>query len=98
MNVNEFIIIIGALTLANNLVVEFFKKTFTHKGTKFVALLTAMMISFLGLYFEFYSYDLVATLVLGFLVWMSSTLGFDSILQCRDSIVLLINTYFISKG
>ena len=95
--INMFLLNVGTLTLANNFLVEFVKKAVTNKGTKFVALITAYVVTFLGLYFGLYNYDLVATIVLGFLVWMSSTLGFDSILQCRDSIVLLINTYLTKR-
>ena len=92
MDVNNFILIIGALTLINNLVVQFVKTEITNKGTTLVAFITAMIITFLGLYFNFYAYDYVATAILGLLVGLSSTVGFDKIKQCYNSILNLKTT------
>lgn len=89
MDINGFILIIGSLTLVNNLVVQFVKTQITNKNTTLVAFITAMAISFLGLYFEFYSYDVVATVVLGLAVGLSSTVGFDKIKECYNSILLI---------
>lgn len=87
MDVNTFILIIGSLTLINNLVVQFIKTEVTNKNTTLVAFITAIVISFLGLYFKFYDYDIVATVVLGLAVGLSSTVGFDKIRQCYNSIL-----------
>lgn len=89
MDVNTFILIIGSLTLINNLLVQFIKTEITNKNTTLVAFITAIAISYLGLYFNFYSYDLIATAVLGLAVGLSSTVGFDKIKQCYNSIILL---------
>lgn len=87
MDVNSFIVIIGSLTLINNLVVQFIKTEVTNKNTTLVAFITAIIISFLGLYFKFYDYDIVATVILGLTVGLSSTVGFDKIRQCYNSIL-----------
>lgn len=89
MDVNQFILTIGALTLINNLVVEFIKTKITNKNTTVIAFIIAEIITFMGLYFGFYNLDIVATVVLGLSTGLSSTVGYDKIKQCYDSIVAL---------
>ena len=89
MNVNEFITIIGALTLINDLVVQFIKTKITDKNTTLVAFISAIVLAFLGLYFGFYELDIVATIVLGIGTGLAGTLGFDKIKQCYNSILAM---------
>ena len=89
MDVNQFILTIGALTLVNNLIVEFIKTNITSKSTTIVAFITAEIVTFMGLYFGFYDLDIIATVVLGLSTGLSSTVGYDKIKQCYDSIVTL---------
>ena len=89
MNVNEFITIIGALTLINDLVVQFIKTKITDKNTTLVAFISAVVLAFLGLYFGFYELDIVATIVLGLGTGLAGTLGFDKIKQCYNSILAM---------
>ena len=87
MDVNQFITVIGALTLINDVVVQFIKTKITDKNTTLIAFISAMALAFLGLYFDFYQFDIVATIILGLGVGLSGTLGYDKIKQCYDSIV-----------
>lgn len=89
MDINNFILIIGALTFINNMIVQFIKTEITNKRTTLVAFITAMIVTFLGLYFNFYAYDYVATAILGLAVGLSSTVGYDKIKQCYNSILSL---------
>ena len=89
MNVNSFILMIGSLTLINNVIVQFIKTEITNKNTTLVAFITAIALSFLGLYLKFYDFNLVVTLILGLATGLSSTVGFDKIKQCYQSILSL---------
>ena len=88
-NINYFILIIGALTIINNLVVQFVKTEITNKNTTLVAFITAIALAVGGLYFKFYEFDVIATVVLGLATGLSSTVGFDKIKQCYESILSL---------
>lgn len=89
MDINKFMLVIGALTLINDLVVQFIKTNITNKNTTLVAFVTAIILAFLGLYFGFYEFDIVATIVLGFATGLAGTLGFDKVKQCYNSILAL---------
>lgn len=89
MDVNKFILIVGGLTLVNNLIVQFIKKEITNKNTTLVAFIAAIALAYAGLYLDFYQFDMVATLLLGLATGLSSTVGYDKIKQCYDSILAL---------
>lgn len=91
MDINKFILIVGSLTIANNLVVQFIKTNITNKNTTLVAFITAIALSFVGLYFEFYNFDIVATILLGLATGLSSSVGFDKVKECYNSILVLLN-------
>lgn len=89
MDTNEFVLVVGALTFINNFLVQFIKNELTNKNTTLVALITGVILAFLGLYFKFYNFDIVATCVLGLTVGISSAVGYDKFKQCYDSIMAL---------
>ena len=89
MDINKFIMVIGGLTLVNNLIVQFIKTNVTDKNTTLIAFITAMVLAFIGLYMDFYQFDMVATGILGLATGLSSTVGYDKIKQCYDSILTL---------
>lgn len=91
MDVNQFILIIGSLTTINDLLVQFIKTKITNKHTTLVAFVTAIMLAFLGLYFNFYDFDVVTTIVLGFATGLAGTIGYDKIKECYSSVLLLLN-------
>lgn len=87
MDINNFMVVIGALTLINDLVVQFIKTKITDKNTTLVAFISAIVLAFLGRYFNFYEFDIVATIVLGLATGLSGTLGYDKLKQCYNSIL-----------
>ena len=89
MDINKFIMVIGGLTLVNNLVVQFIKTSITDKNTTLIAFVTAMVLAFVGMYMDFYQFDMVSTGILGLATGLSSTVGYDKIKQCYDSILTL---------
>ena len=48
MNINEFITIVGALTLINDLVVQFIKTKITDKNTTLVAFISAIALALIA--------------------------------------------------
>ena len=91
MNTNNFILLVGSLTIINNLVVQFIKTEITNKNTTLVAFATAIILTYLGSYLDFYNFDSVATLILGLATGLSSSVGFDKIKQCYNSILQIVN-------
>ena len=91
MDVNQFILIIGSLTTVNDLLVQFIKAKITNKHTTLVAFVTAIILAFLGLYFKFYNFDIVTTIILGFATGLAGTVGYDKIKECYSSILLMLN-------
>ena len=89
MDANNFIVTIGGLTLINNLIVQFIKTQVTNKNTTLIAFATAIVIAFVGLYMDFYNFDIVATVILGLATGLSSTVGYDKIKQCYASVIAL---------
>lgn len=91
MEINTFILVMGALVLINDLVVQYIKIKFTNKNTTLVAFVTAIILAFLGLYFNLYDFDIVATIVLGFAVGLFGTSGYDKVKECYAAILLLFS-------
>lgn len=89
MNINEFIINATALTLACDLIVQAIKVNVTDKNTTLLAFIVAEVMSFLGLYFNFYNYDIVATASLGGLVWIIGTVGYDKVKEVIEKMMLI---------
>ena len=86
-DVNQFIYLIGAMTIINNVLVEFVKKEITNKNTTLVALITSMIIVCVAAYFKFLEQDIVLMILLGLATGVSSTVGYDKIKQCYKSII-----------
>ena len=90
MNVEQFILTMGSLVLVNDLVVQAIKTKITDKNTTLVAFIAAIILAFLGLYFNFYNFDIVTTAVLGFAVGLFGTSGYDKVKKCYASILVLV--------
>jgi hypothetical protein len=91
MKINTFMLVMGALVIINDLVVQAIKIKITNENTTLVAFITAIILAYLGLYFKFYEFDLVATGVLGLAVGLFGTNGYDKVKECYSSIVLLMS-------
>lgn len=89
MDINSFIINAVSLTLASDLIVQAIKTNITNTNTTLVAFVVAEVMSFLGLYFGFYNYDIIATASLGGLVWIIGTVGFDKVKEVFEKIKLI---------
>lgn len=90
MDISQFILVMGALVLINDIVVQGIKTKITNKNTTLVAFITAMILAFLGRYFNFYDFDIVATVVIGLAVGLFGTSGYDKVKECYSSILLML--------
>lgn len=90
MEINTFMLVMGSLVLINDLVVQAIKTKITNKNTTLVAFITAIVLAYLGLYFKFYEFDLVATGILGLAVGLFGTNGYDKVKECYTSILALM--------
>lgn len=92
MDISQFVSVMGALVLINDLVVQSVKTKITDKNTTLVAFVTSMILAFLGKYFDFYDFDIVTTIVVGLSVGLFGTSGYDKVRECYNSILLMLKS------